>query len=91
MTRWLNILIRIGLQALVCCMMLSQLFASEWTEGTKKILILRADFPDQVGCPATQQELELVMTNGVHPWYEECSYGKTSLETTVSPLVYDIQ
>jgi len=63
--------------------------AQAWTHGTKKVLIIRVDFSDKVGTPVDYHSTSTItddfavnvfnIATGVKPFFEECSYGKTSL------------
>jgi hypothetical protein len=67
--------------------------AMEWTHGPKKVLIIRVDFSDLPGPPTngagpiTEDHVVNVFkgTNGVCDFYEQASYGKTSLQ--IAPAV----
>lgn len=61
---------------------------SAWTEGLKKILILRLDFSDLPGEPYTVSYLQNVADTQVAPYYQQSSYGITSLTNTISTQVY---
>ena len=60
---------------------------SAWTEGQKSVLVIRVDFPDRVGEPISSAEGLRLMNNEVNPFYLNSSYNKTSLVTTVTPLL----
>ncbi|HLM02012.1 MAG TPA: FG-GAP-like repeat-containing protein [Pyrinomonadaceae bacterium] len=67
---------------------------SPWTEGAKTLLYIRVDFPDRQGEPVDSQNAPLtaaraqsVMDGGVNPFYVSNSYSKTSVQTTVTPVV----
>ncbi|HEX8250364.1 MAG TPA: FG-GAP-like repeat-containing protein [Pyrinomonadaceae bacterium] len=67
---------------------------SPWTEGAKNLLYIRVDFPDRQGEPVDSQNAPLtaaraqsVMDGAVNPFYVSNSYSKTSLQTTVTPVV----
>jgi M6 family metalloprotease-like protein len=62
--------------------------ASSWTLGTKQVLVIRVDFSDVPGEPITQAAALNVMNNGVRPYFEDVSYGQTSISATVSDTVY---
>lgn len=65
-----------------------------WTHGTKKVLIIRVDFPDFPGTPnypnggaaLTDDYLVNVFTqtNGIGDFYAQSSYGKTALQITAA-------
>ena len=70
---------------------------NSWTMGLKKVLFIRADFPDVPGDPSgvdrwgyvtnltSTRALDLI-TNGASPILWEFSYGKTYLSGTVTPI-----
>ena len=67
---------------------------SNWTEGVKTVLFIRIDFPDKPGEPVDFQNQPLTVTraqnlinNEVSPFYVNNSFNKTSLQTTVTPVV----
>ena len=68
---------------------------STWTEGAKKVLYIRVDFPDKpgepidsiTGLPLTIQRAQDEM-NKVNTVYTNSSYGKTSFQlVTVTPVI----
>ncbi len=68
--------------------------ASTWTEGLKKVLFLRVDFPDKPGEPVdfsnqplTIARAQSLMDTQVSPFYVNSSYNKTSMQTTVTSVV----
>jgi|GEM_PF-1374123 len=68
--------------------------ASAWTEGPKTVLLMRIDFPDKPGEPVdwNNQPLTVPRAQGlinidVNQFYITNSYDKTSLQTTVSPVL----
>lgn len=67
---------------------------SPWTEGSKKVLYIRVDFPDRPGepldaqnAPLTIERAKSVFTDAVNPFYVSNSYNKTNLQATVTPIV----
>ena len=60
-----------------------------WTHGTKKVLIIRVDFSDLAGAPVNAFPVQTVTetfavsvingANGVRDFYEQNSFGKTTL------------
>lgn len=67
---------------------------SAWTEGLKRVLIMRVDFPDVPGEPVdpfkgtfTEAFALSVFNNQIGPFYINNSFGKTSLQPTVTPVV----
>lgn len=70
--------------------------AQSWTHGAKKLLIIRVDFSDLTGTPLNSQASNTPITedhavnainsaNGVRDFYEQGSFGKTSL--SIGPTV----
>jgi len=51
--------------------------ASTWTEGQKKLLILRVDFPDVVGVNLTDSSA-VTLINTLNAFYSEMSFGRAS-------------
>jgi hypothetical protein len=67
---------------------------SPWTEGNKTLLFIRIDFPDRPGVPVdrfgqvlTEEFSQNLLDGPVNEFYVKNSYGKTSLITTVTPVV----
>ncbi len=56
--------------------------------GPKQVLVIRVDFSDLPGEPITQANGLNVVNNLVRPLYEDMSYGKTTINGTVSDQVY---
>ncbi len=56
--------------------------------GPKQVLVIRVDFTDFPGEPITQAAALNVVNNLVRPLYETMSYGKTTINGTVSDTVY---
>lgn len=67
-----------------------------WCQGTKKVLIIRVDFSDKVGTPVNPSDIDQPITedyavnrfnaaNGVRDFYQQGSYGKTTL--AIAPTV----
>lgn len=54
---------------------------SAWTEGTKRLLVIRVDFSDLAGVPFSDQT-GTNMVSGLTSFYRDSSYGKT----TFAPL-----
>lgn len=54
---------------------------SAWTEGTKRLLVIRVDFSDLAGVPFSDQT-GTNMVSGLISFYRDSSYGKT----TFAPL-----
>ncbi len=69
-----------------------------WANGEKKVLIIRVDFSDRPGeppavpggPPLTKQYVEDLFNQpgGIADYFEENSFGKTSLVTTVTTQLY---
>lgn len=69
--------------------------ANPWTEGNKNILIVRVDFPDLTGDPKardgtvyTATYVQNLADTQISPYFEESSYGLTSLSNTVTTQLY---
>ncbi len=56
--------------------------------GTKRILVLRADFSDRSGESVSAAAAQAMMDQEVKPFFERASYGQTTFVTTVSSRVY---
>ncbi len=61
--------------------------ASVWTETNKKVFCIRVDFSNKIGAPSTKVELENLMNGPVASSLLEMSYGKTTINATVSESV----
>lgn len=59
-----------------------------WSIGPKKILFLRCDFSDLPGESVSVQRARALMDGEVAPFFDEISYGRTSLTTTVAEKLY---
>jgi hypothetical protein len=57
-----------------------------WTHGTKNVLYMRVNFPDDLTEPISEAAAFSVMNN-VNVFYTTGSYDLTALDTTVAPLV----
>ena len=57
-----------------------------WTHGTKKVLYMRVNFPDDLTEPISEANAYAVM-NSVNNFYTTGSYDLTALDPTVAPLV----
>ncbi len=57
-----------------------------WTTGVKKLLFIRVNFPDDLADPQSEESARAMM-NETSEWFKTCSYGLTSFETTVTPLI----
>jgi hypothetical protein len=62
--------------------------ATAWTTGTKKVLTIRVDFSDFPGEPMARQAALDVLNGPVRSYFENVSYGLTSITGTVSEKVY---
>jgi hypothetical protein len=67
---------------------------SVWTEGPKTVLVVRVDFSDRPGepldhfnQPLTAARAQNLIANEVSPFFVNNSYGKTSLQPTVTPVL----
>ena len=69
-------------------MVVSAEISTAWTIGEKRILVIRIDFSDVPEEPITAAAALGLMNNTVRPYFEEISFGKTTLVTTVSDRVY---
>ena len=61
-----------------------QAASSAWTETPKSVFFIRVDFSDQPGTAVTQAALAEVLNTKVADSLEEMSYGKTTINATVS-------
>jgi hypothetical protein len=57
-----------------------------WTHGTKSLLYIRLNFPDDLTEPVSETGAYKVM-NVVNDFYAKSSYNLTAIETTVTPLL----
>ena len=62
--------------------------ATAWTLGLKEVLVIRVDFSDFPGEPISQAAALAVLNTGVKSLFEDMSYGKTSINATISDNVY---
>ena len=71
--------------------------AMSWTHGTKTMLVIRVDFSDVPGTPTNPYDGNASITSnyvlgvvnntgGVRDFYEEASFGKTSLQLSTSDV-----
>ncbi|MBA3607532.1 MAG: hypothetical protein H0W43_03325 [Chthoniobacterales bacterium] len=58
-----------------------------WSTGLKKILAIRLDFPDLIDI-RTSDAGQKMMDGVLRQKYHDSSYGKTDLQSTVTPVVY---
>ena len=58
--------------------------ASTWTETAKKVFCIRVDFSNLAGAPSSQTDLANLMNGPVAASILEMSYGKTTVNATVS-------
>ena len=58
--------------------------ATDWVYGSKRVLFIRAEFPDDRGAAATDQTLLDSMTE-VNRYYQEVSRRRTSFSATILP------
>lgn len=61
--------------------------STAWTTGLKRILAIRLDFPDLIEL-RTSAEGQTMMDGVLRQKYYDSSYGKTDLQSTVTPFVY---
>lgn len=64
---------------------LVQMEADAWTENPKSVFFIRVDFSDAPGEAVSQATLDQVLNNAVADSISEMSYGKTTINATVSP------
>ncbi|HEX4350182.1 MAG TPA: PKD domain-containing protein, partial [Verrucomicrobiae bacterium] len=57
-----------------------------WTHGTKTVLYMRVNFPDDLTEPITEAGAYSAM-DGVNAFYNAVSYDLAALDTTVTPVV----
>ena len=57
---------------------------SGWTVGAKTVLWIRAEFPDDPGSPATDDQIASSMA-AVSTYYQDVSHGQCSFATTILP------
>ena len=57
-----------------------------WTQGTKTVLYMRVNFPDDLSEPISEANAYNVMV-GVNSFFTEGSYNTTALVPTVTPLM----
>jgi hypothetical protein len=62
--------------------------ASPHTVGTKQVLVIRVDFADFPDEPISQAAARTLLDGGVNSYFEEASYGETTLVATVTPQLY---
>lgn len=60
--------------------------AAEWTQGPKRILLMRVSFPDAPQEPMTEAEGHTLLAQ-INSFFVECSYGLTSISGDVTPLL----
>ncbi|MCK6473273.1 MAG: carboxypeptidase regulatory-like domain-containing protein [Planctomycetes bacterium] len=59
---------------------------SAWTEGTKTVLYIRVNYPDDLTDPQTESSCTSMFNSSI-ALFQEFSYGKTSLAPTITPLL----
>ena len=59
---------------------------ASWTQGPKKVLLIRANFPDDSAEPISDADAKTMM-EGVNAFFVENSYKLTGLISTISTLV----
>jgi hypothetical protein len=62
--------------------------ARQWTETPKRVLIIRADFPDQPGHPSGRDEILASLNGPIAQWFRTQSRGKTWIEAEVTREVF---
>lgn len=60
--------------------------ASSWTETPKSVFFIRVDFSDLPGAAVTQAALDQVLDTSVANSISEISYGKTTINASVSSM-----
>ncbi len=58
------------------------------TIGTKQVLVIRVDFSDFPEEPVTEASAQALLNGGVKSFFEENSYGQTSIVGTASSRLY---
>ncbi len=58
----------------------------QWTQGPKRVLFMRVNFPDDPIEPISESEATTLM-NQVNEFYVESSFNKTTLISTITPLL----
>lgn len=56
--------------------------------GNQRVLVIRVDFSDFPGEPVSAAAAQSMMDSQVKPYFEEASYGATTLTSTVSSALY---
>jgi len=64
----------------------STLSSNLWTQGTKRLLFMRATFPDDPADPISHGDA-LNLMGRAGEWLEESSYGTVTITTDVTPLL----
>ena len=59
-----------------------------FTIGTKQVLVIRVDTSDFPGDPVTLTNAQNILDGAVKPFFEQASYGQTTLVTTISSKTY---
>ncbi|WP_306818652.1 PKD domain-containing protein [Archangium lipolyticum] len=60
---------------------------SAWTEGHKRLLLILVDFSDLPGEPASASAVQSIINTTVSNYYKANSYGRTTVEVTVTPVL----
>jgi hypothetical protein len=60
--------------------------SESWTHGSKSVLYMRLNFPDDLTEPISESDAYAVM-DSVNSFYTAGSYDQTALDATVAPLV----
>jgi hypothetical protein len=61
--------------------------SSTWTEGPKKVLLIRVDFSDRPGDPVSLSSANALLNTTVKNYYSAASFGKVALTGTVTPTI----
>jgi len=69
---------------------LAQEQASTWTETVKRVFLIRIDFSDNTGAAYTQTQVSNSVNTSVSNQISAMSYGKTSIQATVSANTYRV-
>lgn len=62
--------------------------ANDWSIGPKRLLVLRVDFSDFPGEPFTMDAVREAIDAQIAPFFDEVSYGATTLSGTLGSKVY---
>ncbi|QRK07139.1 carboxypeptidase-like regulatory domain-containing protein [Archangium violaceum] len=59
---------------------------SVWTEGHKRVLLIRVDFSDLAGEPVSASSVQSLIDTSVSNYLKASSYGRTTVGVTVTPV-----